>query len=139
MVLLDGAHNPDGVRGLVDELSALAAGRRVHLVFSVMRDKDWPAMVDLLAPVASRVTVTAALSRRAAAPADLAARFASSVPVEVNADPRSALQAALAAADERTMILVCGSLFLVGEVYPYFLTRAGRRSVFELPETTLHP
>ena len=38
-VVLDGAHNPDGAAALEAEMRRLAPGRRIHLVFAVMRDK----------------------------------------------------------------------------------------------------
>lgn len=137
-VILDGAHNPDGVAALLRALQAITGEEPVHLLFSVMRDKDWPAMIDLLLPAVSRVTVTRALPQRSVEPEELGARFPSTLPVAVIDEPLAALEAALqnVAADET--LLVCGSLFLVGAVYPYFLERTGRHGVFE-SRGTLHP
>ena len=50
MLLFDVAHNPDGVHTLCDSLTAVRPASPVHCLFSVLRDKDWPAMMRALAP-----------------------------------------------------------------------------------------
>ena len=49
-LLFDVAHNPDGVHTLCDSLTAVRPKQPVHCLFSVLRDKDWPAMMRALAP-----------------------------------------------------------------------------------------
>lgn len=137
-VVLDGAHNPEAVAALVRDLPAVTGRGPVHLLLSVMRDKDWPAMIDLIKPVVSRVTVTRALPARAAPPEALAACFQPQLPVKIVEDPLLALEHALEGVGPSETLLVCGSLFLIGAVYPYFLKRTGRHSVFD-PPGTLHP
>lgn len=63
-LLLDAAHNPDGALALAAHLAALPrTGRRV-LLFGVMADKDWPAMLRTLsAQIDERVYVAPALGR----------------------------------------------------------------------------
>ncbi|HUI26504.1 MAG TPA: folylpolyglutamate synthase/dihydrofolate synthase family protein, partial [Candidatus Kryptonia bacterium] len=39
LVILDGAHNEDGIAALIDELPALSGDRPLHMLFAVMRDK----------------------------------------------------------------------------------------------------
>lgn len=129
LVVLDGAHNADGMAALVRELPAIVAGRAVHVLFGVMRDKRWQPMVDALGPVVSTATLTVTFPPRGEAPAILAQAFARHCPVSVALDPVRALDALLAATRDGA-ILVTGSLFLIGAVYPYFLRRSGRQSVF---------
>src|SRR5215475_8713034 len=40
-IVLDGAHNGEGVRALIEELENYREGRRVKLLFASMEDKDW--------------------------------------------------------------------------------------------------
>jgi dihydrofolate synthase/folylpolyglutamate synthase len=128
VVLLDGAHNPDGAAALaaaVDELaSGLPAGRPV-LLLAMMSDK---AVADVLATLThSRVLRDARVvatdvpgSDRSLPAADLAAawtaaagRAAATTVEEVDA----ALDQALAmAAESGGILLVSGSLYLVGAV-----------------------
>jgi dihydrofolate synthase/folylpolyglutamate synthase len=119
-IVLDGAHNPGGARALAASLAAYFPGRPLTLVVGMSTDKDVPAMLGALAPLAHRLILTAAAHPRAARPADLAAalhRTGLAVPggVEVADTAAAALDRALAA-PETAVICIAGSLFLVGEV-----------------------
>jgi len=50
-VLMDVGHNPEAVKTLVDYLSAYFPGKRVHAVFSMMKDKDISGVLDIMKPV----------------------------------------------------------------------------------------
>jgi dihydrofolate synthase/folylpolyglutamate synthase len=139
LVLLDGAHNVDGIAALARELPAILGSRRVHLLFAVMRDKLWQPMADILGPVVSTATLTTALGGRGEAPERLARAFEAYCPVCVHAQPVAALEALLHAAHDDDAVLVTGSLFLVGAIYPYFLARSGRASLFGTQAAALQP
>lgn len=114
-VLLDGAHNPAGVEALVAALPAMARGRPVHLVFGVLADKDSEPMMRALFPVCASVALTPLPSPRSRAPADYAALARSlNGEVSLHASPSDALAAARAHPDG--LVLVAGSLVLVGEI-----------------------
>ena len=115
LVVVDGAHNLEGVRTLTRELPALVGSRRIHLLFAVMRDKRWQPMVDVLGPIAASATVTTVLPPRGEVPLTLAAAFAPHCPVSVARTPASGLTALLHRAGRGDAIVVAGSLFLVGE------------------------
>jgi len=116
LVVLDGAHNADGIATLVAELPAVVGERRVELVFAAMADKRWPEMLAALVPHV-RAVIATRVGRRGAAVAEVAAAVGGRVPVEAVDDPRAALRAALARAGPQDAVLVTGSLFLVGEAY----------------------
>ena len=62
--LLDGSHNAHGMTATADSLRRTFPGQRFTFLMSVMADKDYPQMLDLLCPLAERfVTVTAANPR----------------------------------------------------------------------------
>lgn len=115
--LLDGAHNPAAARALRDALVELSAAPATF-IFGVSADKDIAQIVLPLAAVAREVVVTAAAhSPRAALPAALAACWqAQPLKVTVAAAPAEALTKALALTPPEVPLVVCGSLFLVGEV-----------------------
>ena len=119
LVVADGAHNPAGVAALARELPRLVGDRRVTLVFAVMADKAWPAMLALLRPHVARVIVTR-VGRRGLEPVRAAERVADGLPVDVVDDPRAALRAALDGSAADDAVLVTGSLFLVGAAYECF-------------------
>jgi dihydrofolate synthase/folylpolyglutamate synthase len=124
LVILDGAHNPQAIATLVDELPAVLRGKRAHLLFGVMRDKDWRAMVPTLARVATEVVVTRPSQPRAEDPNVLQHAFASVCPTRVIPDAQAACRLLVAEAGPEDAIVACGSLFLVGELLPLF-PRAG--------------
>ena len=116
-VMVDGAHNADGVRTLVDSLVEEFPNRRWQVVFGVMGDKKVDAMLQYLKPIADGVIVTAASSDRAVAAAQLAERVeAAGIPVVVGEEPEHAVEMARAEAGPEGSVLVTGSLYLVGEV-----------------------
>jgi len=108
-VILDGGHNRPGVRALVDYLSEEGI-RGFTLLFGALRDKQYPAMARLLAPLAAHVVLTAPRSPRALPPERLA-RFFPGRRCRIERDYGRAL--AVAKKLQRT-IIVCGSLYLVG-------------------------
>lgn len=120
MVIVDGAHNAAGVETLIAELGQAAAGRRVHLLFAVMRDKRWRPMVEQLAAAVSSVVVTTVLPPRGEDPERLAAAFGRAVPVAVADDPEEAFESLLRTTPSTEVVLVAGSLFLIGRIYPRF-------------------
>ena len=114
-LLFDGAHNPDGARALAAALPALAAGRRVVLLVSIVDDKDPEAILAALAPVAAAIVTTRsdnARSRPAGALAAVAARFTGDAIACDDAD--AALGVARNCAGPGGLVVVCGSMFLVG-------------------------
>jgi dihydrofolate synthase/folylpolyglutamate synthase len=116
-VILDGAHNPAGVEALVRELPAFAEGRPIHLVFGVLADKRWPEMVERLGREIADATVVPVRERRSEDPARVAELFRRFVPTRVETDAATAVGRLLddpAYGDD--VVLVVGSLFLVGEV-----------------------
>lgn len=131
LVILDGAHNPASAAVLAEEIRHLRCGRRVRLVFGAMRDKDWGGMWRALRPVVDDVVCTAPRSSRALAPDLLAEAVRSDVPVRVCASPGDAMAELVAGASPTDLILVTGSLFLVGDVYSVWLRRQGRQRLFD--------
>ena len=114
-LLLDGAHNLAGVTSLEHALARYYPGLPITLILGILEDKDWPLMVEVLAPLARRILCVPVRSERSASPAGLAEACRQSNPraeVQICVSVQDAL--AVSAADSFT--LVAGSLYLVGEV-----------------------
>ena len=110
-VILDGAHNPDGAAALAAQLAHEPG--RIALVLGVSADKDARAIAAPLVPRAAQIIATRYQQDRALVPEALAdaIRSLGAAGVEIAPDLRSALERAQGA----DLIVVCGSLFLVGE------------------------
>ncbi|MBR5452736.1 MAG: bifunctional folylpolyglutamate synthase/dihydrofolate synthase, partial [Clostridia bacterium] len=58
-VILDGAHNPHGIRAAVESIEQYFNGEKIYLVTGVMADKDYRELADIVSPVTEKVfTVT---------------------------------------------------------------------------------
>jgi dihydrofolate synthase / folylpolyglutamate synthase len=117
LVVLDGAHNPAGADVLRRAIETEYGGRRVSLVFGVFRDKDSQPMMSALFPRVATVHLCPVCSPRSADPGAYAA-FAATLnqKVSVHGDALAALAAARAQAGPDGVVIVAGSLVLVGEV-----------------------
>jgi dihydrofolate synthase/folylpolyglutamate synthase len=128
LVILDGAHNPEGVRALADALLDLRQGRKIRVLFATMADKEWQLMLGILASLADQMIFTRVAMERSADPELLV----KSIPVQVSNrvihDSKTALAALLDTAQPDDIVVVAGSLYLLGEVRP-LLAKASRSDV----------
>jgi dihydrofolate synthase/folylpolyglutamate synthase len=116
---LDGGHNPHAARAVALEVERLARdGRPVTLVAGLLNNKDARGFLAPLAPLGPRVIATGFEAEAATPPAVLAAaaRSAGIGRVEEAGGVRDALTRALRADGAPPHVLICGSLYLAGEV-----------------------
>ena len=123
-IILDGAHNPAGARALARYLERFYGGRRIWLVYGAMRDKAIDEVTGILFPVASDLILTAPDSARALRPEALA-EFAGRGHIESTVS--QAIDFARTHAAEDDVIVITGSLFVVGEARRSFLTNTAGR------------
>jgi dihydrofolate synthase / folylpolyglutamate synthase len=131
LVILDCAHNELSIEALLHTIEIeLGSAVRPRLVFGCLEDKQWGRMAEMLAPRVNSVILTRAKPKRPVAPEKLVPLFAPHVPARIVYEPSTAIGEAMAQAGPDDVILVAGSVYLVGEVYPWFLQRVGRRGLF---------
>jgi dihydrofolate synthase/folylpolyglutamate synthase len=114
LVLLDGAHNEAGAAALRAYLEELRP-RRLVLVFTMMKDKAVGRVAGRLFPLARKIVLTTIPYARAAAPGDILRRarpYRDKIVVEPSL--RKAVALARAEAGARGVVVITGSLFLVG-------------------------
>ncbi len=118
LVLIDGAHNPQGVRALASSLAEEFAHQTWVLVMAAMKDKDLMQMAPPLKGAVRMAIATETSSNRSQRADDLAATLsvALEVPVESVPDPQAALARARALAGPDGAVLVTGSIYLVGAI-----------------------
>jgi folylpolyglutamate synthase/dihydropteroate synthase len=76
------------------------------------------------------VTITRAAAKRPLDPSIPQPVFSTYAPTQVIRDPLEAIAEIVASSRRDQVVLVTGSVYLVGEVYPWFLSRQGRRGLF---------
>ena len=131
-VLLDVAHNPAGawtlraaVSALCPELSAV----RPVLVFGCMKDKAFDEMAQILFPLFERVIATPVMSPRSASAEELVQAAAQTgVRAIAASDGHQALALALAEVPPDGLVVIAGSVYLVGELRPWLVAHAAPAS-----------
>jgi dihydrofolate synthase/folylpolyglutamate synthase len=111
-IVLDGAHNPHGARALAATWTETFGEEKAVIIFGAVASKDYAEMIQVLTPIAGRFIFTTVNSPRAVPASELAA----AAPPESTVT--DSLEAALAQAPrgpDHPPLLVCGSLYLVGE------------------------
>lgn len=124
-VILDGAHNPEGVSALVEELRTLRVEGERRLLFGAMADKDWQHMLRELAAVSDEVVLTRVSIERSADPAQLRSALSGGVQWTIEENPVQAMRSLARRSGPNDVIVVAGSLYLLGEVRPVFTEAAG--------------
>jgi len=118
--LFDVAHNPAGAWALRSALSELFDARPLTFVFGAMRDKAISEMAEILFPLADRVIATPASNPRTASPEGIRVA-AGRVAVEIESASnvaealRLARERAREVADKNGLVVVTGSIYIVGE------------------------
>jgi dihydrofolate synthase/folylpolyglutamate synthase len=116
-MVVDVAHNPAGAWALRSALSERYEDRPLIYVFGAMRDKAISEMTEILFPLAERVIATRPENPRAASPEEIQQAAArTGVEVELVEDVERALERARDLATAGTVVVVTGSIYLVGEV-----------------------
>jgi dihydrofolate synthase/folylpolyglutamate synthase len=117
LVLLDGGHNPGAAREVAAFIREELPGRRVRLVYASMRDKAIREISAILFPLAEEVYITHPEHARAATPEEIVAALdAHPAQLQIEPEPTRALEAACQASSPDDVVLVVGSLFLVGAI-----------------------
>ena len=120
-ILLDGAHNAAAIRALARSIGSDFSYDKMILVIGIMADKDIPALLRAIVPISDRVLYTRPVYSRAADPSVLMKKaHPLNIPGEIVPSLAEALKKAETLATSKDLIVVCGSLFTVGEALTCF-------------------
>jgi dihydrofolate synthase/folylpolyglutamate synthase len=111
---LDGGHNLGGGEALAAQAKDWH-GKKLNLVFGMLKTHDAQGFLAALKPYAARVEAITIPGEENARPADEIADIAKSLGLRA-AVRRGITEAVVAAAEPGTRVLICGSLYLAGRV-----------------------
>ena len=112
-LLVDGAHNSNGVEALRDSLLVMYPGEKFRFIMGVMADKDYEKMIECLLPLAKDFVTVTANSDRALDAKELARQIeAKGVP----ARKADSLEEALNSLSEEEKNIAFGSLYFIGDI-----------------------
>ena len=128
-IVLDGAHNPAGIRALREAIDAERDLFNPLVVLTgMLRDKDYAQSIRRMAECADAVICTTPESPRALSAEDCAAIAAERCPdVRACGGLSDALEAAIRRAGSAGTVFVCGSLFLAGPVRSLLRKKEGKK------------
>lgn len=117
-VILDVAHNPDGMNVLVNTLAATGAGtnRAIRFVYGAVQDKDVGAIAAAMAPSAKRLYAVRADSHRSLSAEEIAHHTTrAGIDTAIAGAVENGMRMALNEAESDELIVICGSFFVVAD------------------------
>jgi dihydrofolate synthase/folylpolyglutamate synthase len=138
--LLDGAHNIAAAEMLRAALGKQYPGTKLVFIFGALQDKNWSGLCRLLAPLAAKVFTVPVASERTADPRALAETFRAANPT-LRVVACGNLAAALTACKNEPLVVITGSLYLVGEALEQlgWSSAGGERGLNEWRAPALQP
>jgi len=117
MVLIDGAHNESAMNALFESIKDLFPGKKIIMILGLLHDKDISVITKIIADYADSVIITKPDSNRAENPERIAKHFRSheyNKPITLSPSIKQAIQLGLQQAKKSDLILIAGSLYLLG-------------------------
>lgn len=123
-IIIDGAHNPEGIKSLVDTIKTHLSGKKVHIIFSALKDKKLDNMISQLEEVADSLTFTSFDFPRAASSKDLHKSSSASDSICVIGNWKEAIEMCKKQlyGRENEVLLITGSLYFISNVRHYILS-----------------
>ncbi len=118
LVIIDGAHNEEGITALTHELSTRYPNRNIQIVFAALTDKKLDEMIGKLDKIASQITFVSFDFPRAAKAEELLKISQSANKLAVD-DWKSYLSEEIKTLDSDNILVITGSLYFISEVKPF--------------------
>ncbi|MEH7118472.1 folylpolyglutamate synthase/dihydrofolate synthase family protein [Neobacillus vireti] len=125
LVLIDGAHNQEGITALVHELSTRYSDRHIHIVFAALRDKKLDEMIAMLDGIADQISFVSFDFYRAAQAEELYQISHSENKLAVD-DWKPYLFEQVKNVGSGEMLVVTGSLYFISEAKPFICENLGK-------------
>ncbi len=117
LVVIDGAHNIDGIKKLTESVDMYFNYEKIVLVLGILADKQVKEMIDTIVPKASKVIAVTPHSERAELADELAEEIRKiNANVEVIEDYSKAYHTALSCCTDKDLLLISGSLYMIGDM-----------------------
>jgi dihydrofolate synthase/folylpolyglutamate synthase len=120
LVVIDGAHNDEGITALVHELNQRYDDFNIHIVFTALKDKSLEKMIGKLDGIADKITFVSFDYPRAAA-ADTLFEISRSSNKFALDDWQSAIREEFSHLKDGSILVVTGSLYFISEAKPFLL------------------
>ncbi|MEC1759125.1 bifunctional folylpolyglutamate synthase/dihydrofolate synthase [Schinkia azotoformans] len=121
LTFIDGAHNPEGIDTLCKTIQRYYSDKKVHIIFSALKDKPLKEMIAKLDNIADKITFTQFEFNRCAVAKELF-ELSSSANKDINEDWQKAIESAKQEIGgiEEEILIITGSLYFISEVRKTF-------------------
>ncbi|MEC1718139.1 bifunctional folylpolyglutamate synthase/dihydrofolate synthase [Schinkia azotoformans] len=121
LTFIDGAHNPEGIDTLCKTIQRYYSDKKVHIIFSALKDKPLKEMIAKLDNIADKITFTQFEFNRCAEAKELF-ELSSSANKDINEDWQKAIESAKQEIGgiEEEILIITGSLYFISEVRKTF-------------------
>jgi dihydrofolate synthase/folylpolyglutamate synthase len=123
IILLDGAHNPKGIKLLVESLQNDFQYDKLFFIIGILKDKNIKSMIPPLISITDYIIVTQVNNERALNSLKLERmikKFSNKINVRSKKNIPDAIRYALSLANYRDLICITGSLYTIGEAIEFF-------------------
>ena len=120
LVIIDGAHNEEGITALTHELSTRYPNRKIQIVFAALTDKKLDEMIGKLDSIATQITFVSFDFPRAAKAEELLKISHSANKLAID-DWGSYLSEEIKSLDNNSILVITGSLYFISEVKPFLV------------------
>jgi len=130
-IILDGAHNLEGIGALIATLKEAYPDHKKKFLFSAIATKDAKQMIELLDEIAEDITFTKGTNPESIAPEILTQYYGGTFDSIYN-DYRKAIELELAKLQEDEVLTICGSLYFISDVRKVLVKETEKRSDLDL-------
>ena len=116
-VIIDGAHNEEGIKALKNNLTEIFPNKKIFFVLAILRDKKLETIIKDICSVSHKIYITKNKSTRAAEIRDQVEFVKLHHQLfEVHEDVMTAAKKAISDADKDDIVMISGSLYTISEV-----------------------
>ena len=125
IVLIDGAHNEQGIQSLVETIQNHYVDRKIHVLFSALKDKEVSKMIVQLEPIASILTMTTFDFPRAHTKEELfelSKLYEGNTKIQFESSFQKAISEICKKIEKNDVLLITGSLYFISNVREYLVS-----------------
>lgn len=120
-VVIDGAHNEEGINALAAEIKSRYADKKISILFAALKDKKLDRMINILEDVSDSLTFTTFDFPRAASAEELMESGSPSAIKTIAHDYKNYLESKIVDLKQNEILIVTGSLYFLSEAKPYIV------------------
>ena len=121
LIIFDGAHNEAGAKALSASVKELLPSKKILLVISILKDKEYSAIIKEFQSITSDFIVTLSSNERSLTPSEIAEEISGNVTIADS--PREAYDKACAIAEKYDAMIFAGSFYMISDIMGYLRSK----------------